>query len=590
VPLSRPPAHLKHRASYRLPLLWASGLLAGLWFANAAAQTPQITITGVGETAEENIRAHLSIAREPCDMPEWRDRPLLRRAERETSEALRALGFYRPTIAMDLSRDEECWRLHVDVDPGEPVRVRRVEITLTGEAGEDRAFRALREDPPLKEGDRLRHDRYEQLRNALTRLAADRGYLDNRFITRELRVHVEQGYADVVIHMDSGERYRFGTITLDQDILNPGFVDKFLPFAEGDPYESRKLIDLQQALVDGGYFSEVRVRTETEARADGAVPIHVQLTPRPRRAYLAGIGASTDIGPRLRLGYENRYANRAGHRHNTEIELSPVRSGVGFNYEIPLDQPARERINLTARYQTEDTDTVRSDLYGIGIAHNRQHDSGWIETRSLNYEREDFTVADVTDRTDLLMPGLAFTRVRADHPVSPRRGWRLYGSVRGASEEVVSSVSFAQFHGRAKLITPLGPGRLITRADGGATQADTVIELPSSVRFFAGGDNSVRGYGYQRLGPTNEDGDVIGGRHLLTGSVEYEIPIRGRWRAAAFVDSGNAYDRIDDFDPRTGVGFGVRWMSPIGPIRVDIAHPIDGDEDFRLHLTMGADL
>ncbi|OOG22740.1 hypothetical protein B1C78_14165 [Thioalkalivibrio denitrificans] len=565
--------------------------MATAWLAGPAlAETPQIIITGVDEEAQENIRVHLSIAREDCELPEWRERPLLRRAHDETREALRALGYYHPAVDIDLERDEACWQLTVDVDPGEPVRIRRLDITLEGDAAQDTRFTDLLSDPPLKEGDRLRHDRYDQLRSALTRLAADRGYLDNRLITRELRVHAAEGYADVVIHMDSGARYRFGALTLEQDILDPGFVEKFLPFAEGDPYDSRQLIDLQQALTDGGYFSEVRVRTLTEARADGAVPILVQLTPRPRRAYLAGIGASTDIGPRLRLGFEHRYANRAGHRYSTEIELSPVRSGIGFDYEIPLDQPARERLNLTARYLTEDSDTIRSDLYGVGIAHTRQHDSGWIETRSLNYEREDFTVADVTDRTDLLMPGLSFTRIRADHPVTPRRGWRLYGSVRGASEDVVSSVSFVQFHGRAKLIAPLGPGRLLTRVDGGATQADEVTELPSSVRFFAGGDTSVRGYGYQKLGPTNADGDVIGGRHLLTGSVEYEIPIRGRWRAAAFVDSGNAYDRIDDFDPRTGVGVGVRWISPIGPIRVDIAHPIDGDDEFRLHLTMGADL
>jgi translocation and assembly module TamA len=574
------------RVAARLALTLVTVLLLGI----AHAQTPRITITGAGEEAEENIRAHLSIAREPCELPEWRERPLLRRAERETLEALRALGYYRPTVEFDFQRVEDCWQLSIAVERGEPVRVRRVNVTLEGEAADDDAFRALLEDAPLKEGERLRHDRYEQLRNALTRLAADRGYLDNSVITRELRVHADEGYADALIHMDSGVRYRFGAVRLEQDFLRPEFVDKFLPFEEGEPYDSRSLIDLQQALVDSGYFADVRVRTDSEARADGAVPVLVALTPRGRHAYLAGIGFSTDIGPRLRLGFENRYANRRGHRYNAETELSPVRSGVGFNYEIPLDDPSRERINLMARYQTEDTDTLRSDIYGLGVSHTRQHHSGWVETRSLTYEREDYTVADVTDRTDLLMPGLSFTRVRADHPVHPRRGWRLSGSVRAASEDIISSVSFIQFHGRAKLIVPLGPGRLLTRAEGGATQADELIELPSSVRFFAGGDQSVRGYGYQRLGPTNVDGDVIGGRHLLTGSVEYEIPIVGRWSAAAFVDSGNAYDRIEDYDPRTGVGIGMRWRSPIGPIRVDIAHPVGGDENFRLHLTMGADL
>ncbi|WP_232199425.1 autotransporter assembly complex protein TamA [Thioalkalivibrio thiocyanodenitrificans] len=583
-PATQTSAGVRHGLTVLLAALLAVSL------GTVRAQSPEITIAGAGEEARENISAHLSIAREDCALPEWRERPLLRRAEQEAREALRALGYYRPEVTLDFLRTEDCWRLTLDVAQGDPVTVRHVDITLDGEAAGDEAFQALIQDSPIREGDRLRHDRYEQLRSALTRLAADRGYLDNRIITRELRVHAEQGYADIVIHMDSGNRYRFGTVTLDQDILDPGYIGKFLPFQEGDPYDSRVLIDLQQRLVDGGYYAEVRVRTDTEARADGHVPIRVTLTPRKKFAYMAGIGASTDIGPRLRLGFEHRYANRAGHRYSTEMELSPVRSGVGFNYEIPLDDPSRERINLMARYQTEDTDTVRSDLYGIGVSHTRQHDSGWIETRSLTYEREDFTVADVTDRTDLLMPGLSFTRVRADHPVSPTRGWRLYGSVRGASEDVVSSVSFLQVHGRAKLIIPLGPGRLLTRAEGGATEANLLTDLPSSVRFFAGGDNSVRGYGYQRLGPTNEDGNVIGGRHLFTASAEYEIPIVGRWRAAAFLDWGNAYDSIDDFDPRTGVGVGVRWISPIGPIRVDIAHPVDGDDRFRLHLTMGADL
>ena len=587
MPSALPFARLMHALRRHVP---AAMLLACLPLGMAQAQSPSIDISGVDDAIEDNIRAHLSIIREPCDLAEWRERPLLRRAQDETREALRALGYYSPEVVLDFNRSDDCWQLQVRVEPGEPVRVRQILVTLDGQAHEDPAFRELLEDAPLKEGDRLRHDHYEQLRRSLTNLAADRGYLDNRLITRELRVNVEEASADAVIHMDSGPRYHFGTVTLDQDILKPEFLDKFVPFKSGEGYDSRQLIDLQQSLADSGYFSEVRVRTETAARSDDAVPIRVELTPRPRHSYMAGIGASTDIGPRLRLGFENRYANRSGHRYNTEMELSPVRSGVGFNYEIPLDDPARERINLMTSYQTEDTDTLRSDLYVIGISHMRQHDSGWLETRSLNYEREDYTVADSIARSDLLMPGLSFSRVRADHPLVPQRGWRLYASVRGASKDVISTVSFVQFHGRAKLILPLGPGRLITRAEGGATQTNQLTDLPSSVRFFAGGDSSVRGYGYQRIGPTNADGEVIGGRHLLVGSVEYEYPLFGLWSVAAFVASGNAYDGVEDYDPKTGVGFGVRWRSPLGPIRVDIAHPLDGDDSFRLHLTMGADL
>jgi translocation and assembly module TamA len=572
---------------------WRAGLLGGLLLLCAGAvqaQSPQILVPGLDDELADNIRAFLSIAREPCELVAWRERHLLGRAEEEARDALRAFGYYRPEITLDLRRVAGCWRLDVHVTPGERVRVRRVDVTLTGAAAEDPAFEALLADAPLKVGDPLRHDRYEDLRNGLTRLAADRGYFDSRILVRELRIDTGEAAADAVIHLDSGPRYAFGEVSLEQDILHPERLRKFLPFAEGEPYEARRLIDLQQRLVDSDYYSEVRVRTETEARAGGRVPILVTLTPRKRHAYLAGIGASTDIGPRLRLGFENRYANQLGHRYHFDLALSPVRSGAGFNYEIPLADPTRERINLLTRYQTEETDTAESDIFGVGISHSRQYLSGWVATRSLSFEREDYTVAGVTDRSDLLMPSFALTRVHADHPLNPQRGWKLYGSTRGAHEEAGSTVSFAQFHGRAKLILPLGTGRLITRAEGGATLADILVELPSSVRFYAGGDDSVRGYGYQKLGPQDASGEVIGGRHVLTGSLEYEHPLGGRWSAAAFVDAGNAYDRYEDYEPVIGVGLGIRWRSPIGPIRVDFAHPLDSDDDFRLHLTMGPDL
>jgi len=114
------------------------------------------------------------------------------------------------------------------------------------------------------------------------------------------------------------------------------------------------------------------------------------------------------------------------------------------------------------------------------------------------------------------------------------------------------------------------------------------VDLPVSVRFFAGGDNSVRGYGYEELGPTNDEGDVVGGRHLLTGSVEYNHPVVGRWSLAAFMDAGNAFDTFNDYEVFRGVGTGVRWRSPIGPIRVDVARPVDEPGNFRLHISMGA--
>ncbi|MFP4080086.1 MAG: autotransporter assembly complex protein TamA [Ectothiorhodospira sp.] len=578
------------------PPRWHGLLLVGLClllgpFPLAAQERPGVEIRGVEGTMADNIRAHLRMAREDCDLPAWREAPLIEAAKEDAHRALRALGHYEPDIQLDFERTTDCWRLRMTVDPGPPVRVHRVEIRLEGEAAQDPAFAALRDAPPIREGQVLRHDHYARLKSELGRLASARGYFDNRFTRTQLRVAPKERTAEVIVHMDSGPRYRLGPVSLEQDTLHERLVRRFIPFEEGEPFESSHLIRMQQAFIDSGYFDQVRVEPRPDGAEDRAVPIQVRLTPRNRWSYLAGIGASTDTGPRLRLGVENHRANRSGHRYDTRLELSPVRSSATLDYEIPRGDPARERINLSAGWKREDTDTADSNLYGLGIAHIRQMPSGWVQTRSLHYEQETYRISDEReDTTHLLIPGLEMARTRSDDPVFPRRGWRLSTSLRGATEAILSSTDFVQVHGTAKRIDPLGRGRLLLRAEAGTTAVDHLNQLPTSLRFFAGGDASVRGYAYQGLGPKDDRGEVIGGRHLITGSVEVDYPVAGPWGVAAFVDGGNTFNSLEDYTPRYGAGLGLRWRSPIGPIRVDLAHPLDGDDAVRLHLSMGRDL
>ena len=561
-----------------------------LWATTAAVYAePVMQISGGSADAQENIRAHVNIGSEPCELPSWRERALLRTTRERADNALRALGYYRNEITTELDRSNSCWRLLMTVTPGQRIIVGEVDIRITGEAEEDSAFRQLLADPRIRENEPLRHSDYEAMKTALVRLAADRGYLQSELNESRLEVDIDAGKAYVRLSLDSGPRYRFGTVTLDQTVLVEDLAVRFIPFNEGDYFDSRQLIGLQQSLSGSGYYGSVRIDTEPD-HDTLRIPVEVTATPRPRHGYLAGIGFSTDIGPRIRLGYENRRVNDRGHRYNTEIEASPVRSGAGINYEIPLDDPNRERINLSSSYQREDTSTSLSERYRIGAAHLRELRTGWIATTSLEFEREFFTISGDRDRTDLLMPGFELSRTRSNHPIYPTRGWTVSGKIRGAEESVVSTVTFVQLRGRAKAVMPFLGGRVLTRVEGGATEADEVVELPTSVRFFAGGDNSVRGYGYQRLGPRNDDGDVIGGRHLLAGSIEYDYLFLPSWAVAVFVDAGNAYDTLNDFEALYGYGLGVRWRSPIGPIRIDVARPSDGRDAFRLHVSMGPDL
>lgn len=551
---------------------------------------PTFEVTGVKGNIKNNIEAHVDFSSEKCSLPTWRQRGLTRSTERNARNALKALGHYEPKVETRFEKTEDCWKIISHVTLDEPVRVAEINITINGPAKDDWAFRRIRNHEALVVGEPLRHDNYEKTKSDLVQLAADRGYLLSELTEHRLEVDVPERKAYIKLTLDSGPRYRFRSIHFEQDTLKQSLAERFITFEPNTYYNSRHLINYQQALSGSGYYTNIRVDTEVDHETQ-MVDVLSSADPRPRHGYMAGIGYSTDVGPRLRLGYENRRANRHGHRYNTELETSEVRTEIAFNYEIPVGDPKRQRVNLGTSYLKEKTSTSESERYRAGIAYIKELPSGWVATPFLDFEREYFTVANNTARTNLVMPGFDFSRSRGNHPIYPTRGWRLNTRIRVADENLASTVSFVQLTGFAKVILPIfDKGRLLARVDVGTTLADEVTVLPSSVRFFAGGDHSVRGYGYERLGPKNNKGEVIGGRHKLTGGIEYDHRFAESWAWALFVDGGNAYDNLDSYDPVYGYGAGIRWRSPIGPIRLDIARPSDGREAFRIHISMGPDL
>jgi translocation and assembly module TamA len=556
-----------------------------------ASDAPRLMIEGGTAEQHQNLRAFVPMTRYTCDLPVFRERGVIRDSVERARQALRALGHYQPVVEFSIAREAECWDLQLMLDPGPPVRIADIDVRVSGEGAEDPALVAVVSTPEIAVGDPLRHDAHDALRNRLVRVAGDRGYFQSRLQTSELRVDPALNEARVIIHLESGPRYRFGEITLEQDILDPGFVARLFPFERGDPYSTSQLLALQRNLRDSGYFEAVRVRPSPDEAVDGEVPIVAEVTARKRSAYEFRAGFSTDLGPRVGLVVERRYVNRLGHRYSAELEASQKRSGLGFSYTVPLEDPLRENLNLYASVVSEDIDGNESDRFQTGVSHVLWHESGWQTIRGIRYEYEDFTVGRVSDTTHLLIPSYALSRTRADDLLSPRNGYRVGLLAQGAAEPLASSTSFLQGKASAKWIRGMGTGRLILRGDAGLTSVGSVDELPSSLRFFAGGDTSVRGFGFQRLGPTDQEGRVIGGRHLLTGSVEYDRPIGGGpWGVAVFLDAGNAFNASDDYDPSFGAGVGVRWRSPVGPIRLDLAHAPDSRDSFRIHFTMGPDL
>lgn len=569
----------------------AAAAVALLALGSVGSARAAVDVVGVGDAIGNNVRAYLGLTGEPCDAPRWRVERAYSNAPAQLREALRAFGYYEAEFSTRLEPGDDCWTAHIEIDAGDPVRVRELDLEVTGAAADDAAFERLLESPGLTVGNALRHGAYEQLKRDLRQLARNRGYATASFTTARIDIYPAEHAADVRVRFDSGPRYRFGDVSLEQNVLTERLLRAYLPFDSGDPYDSDALTASYVNLNNSGYFSTVDVRPETPDHDERTIPVRVVLEPAPRRHISYGLGFSTDTGPRLRHGRNNRRFNERGHQFNLDMQLSPVVSEVQANYRLPLRDPRTEWVSFDAGVRREDTETSESEGLEFGARRVVERPGAWTRTQFLELLIEDFEVSDQTGRTRLLMPGIEWTRLRADDTLRPANGSRLGFEVRAAHDRLGSNTSFVQTLVEGKWIHTLpNDARILVRGRLGVTAEDTFEDLPPSVRFFAGGDNSVRGYKFESLGPTNESGEVIGGSGLLTGSFEYEHPVREQWAVAFFVDAGNAF-RSRDFDPVTGAGIGARWLSPLGPVRVDIGVPLDEpDGSARLHISLGPDL
>lgn len=566
-------------------------------FATSAADSVlEYELYGISGELLENAQAYLGT---PPRSWEERDNFIFS-AEASLQESLNALGYYQASLALDLDRSESVWRLIIDVNPGPRVKLSVVDIRVEGAASKDQAFMELLRGNPLQPGSALHHEVYEDFKADLQNLARERGYFDGELTRHRVAVDLEKQQAQVELYYDSGERFHFGDISWDEYPLSRRLLKRMQTFRAEDPFSIEALRDFQSDLQQTGYFGSALVRPQAPDPETAEVPINVELQEGDRNHYRVGLGYDTDTKQRISLTWRTPRINSKGHSQESRIEYSPVRPQARVNYVIPLGHPLFDKLLLGARVQENE----------YGSLDSRQHELSarreWVRQNSiysigLRYLNEDWDVGPRKANNEYVLPGVTYSHsVRRGNVLDPQSGFsQLYGLELGAAE-AGSDLDLARMYANFRGVLSLGGNhRLVGRAELGAVffPDNSRPDLAPSLSFFAGGSQSIRGYAYQSLGPTetvvNPEGQervlVVGGDRLAIVSTEYQYYVTPEWRGAVFVDAGNAFN-AGDFDPVVGAGVGVHYVSPVGAIRVDFGNSVsENSSTWRVHLTIGAE-
>ncbi len=562
------------------------------------APTLEYSLEGLSQSTRDNVQAYLGKAPETIAARG----NFLASAERQVRLSLEALGYYEPTIELHLQRSEPTWQLQIDVDRGPRVRLGEVAIELSGAAADDPAFDELVADTVLQSGAALHHGHYEDFKQSLLSLGQARGYFDGKLVAHSISVNATEGRADIHLGYDSGQRYRFGPIHLSHSLLDEKRLQQLQTFEEGEPFELEKLQRFQGDLQRTGFFDSALVRPLLAERSDGAVPIRLELQAAAAQRYGLGLGYSSDTRERVSLTWRTPLLNHYGHRQETRLEYSPVRPNGSFTYTMGLTHPLDDILQLRARVEDNEYGDLESHQQEAGMRRERRTGPAVWRT-SLRFLREDWDLVGSSKRNSYLLPGLSWAhtlRIDGDRVLDPAHGFSQYYEAEFGSDRAGSDLNLVRLYGNWRGVYSLSDRhRLVGRLELGAVFFDTEErpDLAPSLSFFAGGSYSLRGYAFQSLGPSvtveEPDGEprelVIGGDRLAIGSAEYQYYVNDTWRAAVFVDSGNAFNG-SHFNAVTGAGFGVHYLSPVGAIRLDVANSVSEDDpSWRVHLTIGAE-
>ncbi len=510
-------------------------------------------------------------------------------------------GYFSPTSKVTVENDavkNAPQHVHLTVDPGPRTNISAVDITAIGAVADKDTSRLtdIQNNWLLPVGEPFRQEDWDAAKDrGLQSLQANR-YAAARIAQSQARIEADEQHAQLSVQYDSGPVFTLGELQITGAKRYPESIIRHVnPLYPGEEYSASRLLALQHQIQNTPYYSNAIVSIDEQSANPDRVPVKVQVSEYPTQRVRAGVGYGSDTGAQVEGRYTHYNVFNRAWVFDSQLRLEQKRQYGTLNLAMPPDEKNFvNSINATSdRTKLQGID-LRSQHFGIKRARNNElYDTFYTLTlyRDQLQQSDGATPPSDTIITpgehQALVPGFAWARRDVDDPIFPRRGHLLTLETGVALKGILTDQSFVRFYGRFKKYIPVAKRDLIIlRTELGAVfTKGRASEVPASLLFRAGGNESVRGYSYQSIG-NEQNGTVYPTKYLLTASSEYQHWFTEVWGSALFYDIGTAADSWSEKSFYQGFGVGARWRSPVGSLNLDLAYGVQ-KKQIRPHISLG---
>lgn len=586
-------------AAAGLALLW---LLAPAVAAQQPRQPAFDLVVRAPEPLDELLERNLELRRfrEVSDLDDAEIARLVVLAEKDARELLATQGYFAPEVR--ITREEgPRTTLVVAVDPGERTRVSEVDIGFEGDIATSTDPDAVEQRDAVRSGWELPVGRpftqtgWDRAKSEALKALLARRYPAARISYSLADVDAAAASVRLGLRLQSGGLFRLGEMRVSGiERYDPVLVPRLARLPIGMVYDQEKIVQAQLRLAGSGYFDSAFIYVDPASDPDAA---EVQVTVReaPLQKVILGVGFTTDGGPRASVEHIHNRLPRIGWRSQTRLQAERKNPFAQSEWiDIPDEDGWRWAVlgrveRLDDRLVT-DSQRLRAGRFQSGDHIDRNWYLQYDRSSVQNPRQVEITPLDTGDGS-ALSANYIWSGRYFDDPQLPSSGFGVGFELGGGITLGADKQPFQRTVVRWIGFRPLERGRIQMRAEGGAVLARERARLPATQLFRTGGDTTVRGYGFLDIG-VPLPGDYVGpGRFMAVGSVEWQRPIRIREQATQFehtlfVDAGSVADKVGDMRLNVGVGTGIRWRSPVGPVEASVAYGVEARR-FRIHFSAG---